>query len=627
MRIGHVIVGAVLVALGAMGGCWWGQTHAPQSEAEAPPPAVSAPRTEPRPAAVPRHRAEEPVAAPPVAAPAPAPAAPVAHDRAPAPGVATPSAAQTTRLAEATSDANRGALRIIVTDTSGAPRQGAFVCFANSEVRAEQAQTKSGADGKAEFASVAPGQAYVSVGLDGRNRCVPIQVVAGRWTEVPWVFTTGSAVVAGTVRHATKGLLAKLNVLARMRDGTGDSISATTDANGAFRLESVPAGTYDVMLQGEGLGWSDRPRAELVVPEAGTVQRDIVVGLPSLSGTVRDAATNRPIAGVEVQMQEPSFVSTTTDAEGVYRIADVTAPKAKLFVSRDGWESRFVTTGSFSPDQPLAFDVDLRAGAVLVLTVTDERGQPFVGEVLLGISSAATPNSSLGTNVRTGPDGVVRYAKIGTGEYEITVQAGYGAQPGKPKHVTVGAGDNPLAFTVTRPAAPAAGANPIRGTVRDAVTGAALAGVTVHMQQPANRDTVTDAQGAFEIGDPGVGKIQVFLGKDGYGLKVLNGPAIVAGTPLVLDETLDPAATLNLRVKDKQGRPLVGRLVLGIRPAEGTAGTSVGTGVVADETGLAVFRQILPGHYRLRVGTYDGESTSVETEIKLGENTLDVQFR
>lgn len=624
---------AALAAAGLLlfaGGVWLGRSQAP--EAPAAPPSTAA-HPEPRPSRMPRRRVETPGEAP-AATPAPVPAAPVTHARAPAPGAAassSPSApAQATRLAEATSDVSRGALRILVTDGSGVAREGAFVCFANSEVKAESTQAKSGPDGKAEYPSVAPGRAYVSVGLDGRNRCVPIEVVAGRWTEVPWAFATGSAVVQGTVRHATKGLLPKIYVTARMRAGTSDSVSATTDDNGAFRLESVPAGTYEVTLRGDGAGTDDRPRAEIVVPEAGTVQREIVVGIPSLTGVIRDVATNRPINGVVVQMQEPAFATATTDADGLYRFSDVTATKARLCVSRDGWETRFVSTGPFSPDAPLAFDVDLRAGAVLVMTVTDENGRPFVGEILLGITSSATPNSSLGTNIQTGADGVARYAKIAPGEYEIDVRAGYAAPRGQSKHVVVQAGENPLAFTVVRPPVAAASnsGNVLRGTVCDAGTGQPIAGVAVRLQRPTNKSGATDASGAFEIADAGVGPVEVYFSVDGYGIKWVRGLTLVAGTPLVMDEKLTPAATLHLRVTDGQGRPVVGNLILGIGakdPKFGEGLTRVGTSVTADDAGVATYRQIVPGSYKLRVKSFDGDKTTVvEVEVQSGENIVDV---
>jgi len=639
---------AALAAVGLLlfaGGVWLGKSQAPEAPS-APPPTPTVARAEPTSAPAPRRRPEEPVAAPPVATPTPVPvaattpvpAAPVTHARAPAPGAAPPSkSTQSTRLAEATSDAGRGALRIFVTDGAGVAREGAFVCFSNSEVKAEQTNTRSGADGKAEYASVAPGRAYLSVGLDGRNRCVPIEVVAGRWTEVPWTFATGSAVVEGTVRHATKGLLPKIYVTARMRAGTSDSISATTDANGAFRLESVPAGTYDVTLRGEGVGTDDRQRAEIVVPEAGIVRREIVVAIPSLTGVIRDVATSRPINGVDVAMQDPTFTHATTDADGVYRFSDVTANKARLCISRDGWETRFVYTGPFSPDAPLAFDVDLRAAAVLVVTVTDENGRPFFGEVILSINNFGG-GSSFSTNVFADAAGVLRYAKLGTGEYDISIWAETGDPMGqsknaRSKHVTVQAGENPIAFTVTRPARATTSIsdNVLRGSLSDAVTGRPLAGVAVNLQTPTRKSVATDASGAFEVLDAGLGPVSVYFSIDGYGVKWVHGLTLVAGTPLVVDVRLTPAATLRLLVKDSQGRAVVGRVYLRIDPTDPKAIeslTRVGTSVTPDDAGVATYRQIVPGSYKLRVKSGDGDTTAeVEAEVRAGENTVDVTLK
>jgi hypothetical protein len=330
-------------------------------------------------------------------------------------------------------------------------------------------------------------------------------------------------------------------------------------------------------------------------------------------------------------MLAPAFASTTTDADGVYRFSDVTGTTARLFVSRDGWESRFVNTGPFSPDAPLAFDVDLRAASVLVVTITDENGRPFVGEVMLSINGGG--GSNLTTNLFTDAGGMLRYAKIAAGDYDISVWAKAGAPTGQAKHVTVQAGENPIAFTVTSPprAATSNGGNVLRGSVCDAATGQPIAGVAVRLQRPTNKSGATDASGTFEIADAGAGPVEVYFSVDGYRIKWVRGLTLVAGTPLVVDEKLTPAATLHLRVKDGQGRPVVGNLILGIGAKDPKAGeglTRVGTSVTADDAGVATYRQIVPGSYKLRVKSDDGDTTTeIEAEVRTGENTVDVTLK
>jgi protocatechuate 3,4-dioxygenase beta subunit len=279
--------------------------------------------------------------------------------------------------------------------------------------------------------------------------------------------------------------------------------------------------------------------------------------------------------------------------------------------------------------------VDLRAASVLVVTVTDENGRPFVGEVLLSINGAG--GSSLSTNLFTDAGGMSRYAKIAAGDYDISIWAKTSDPVGQsknaqPKHVTVQAGENPIAFTVTRPAGAAASnsGDVLRGSVCDAATGKPIAGVAVHLQRPTNKSGATDASGAFEIADAGVGPVEVYFSVDGYGIKWARGLTLVAGTPLVVNEKLTPAATLRLRVKDAQGRPVVGNLFLGIgakdpKAAEGL--TRVGTSVTADDAGVATYRQIVPGSYTLRVKCGDGDMTQVEADVRAGENTVDVTLK
>ena len=95
------------------------------------------------------------------------------------------------------------------------------------------------------------------------------------------------------------GLHAAVHHVGR-RSGTPytDQVQTIADASGAYELEDVPPGSYALAVTGEDVGWSPRTRTLVEVPGAGEIVHDIVLGEPSLEGTVLDRASRTPIASL-----------------------------------------------------------------------------------------------------------------------------------------------------------------------------------------------------------------------------------------------------------------------------------------------------------------------------------------
>ena len=85
------------------------------------------------------------------------------------------------------------------------------------------------------------------------------------------------------------------------------------------------------------------------------------------------------------------------------------------------------------------------------------------------------------------------------------------------------------------------------------------------------------------------------------------------------------SATRILDIVGRDGRPFSGRVSLGIKPEEGTQGTNVGTGVTADAEGRAVYRQIVPGRYRLRI-VHESGKAEVQAVVSPGENRVSAKL-
>jgi len=121
------------------------------------------------------------------------------------------------------------------------------------------------------------------------------------------------------------------------------------DAAGAFRMEKLPPGKYVLGASAEG-----RPpgKSETVEVETGQTVRNVRISLPrtaTLSGTVRDEDTRKPIAGATVRLDGMAggggfdlATPVTTDADGAFSLVGVPPGPFSVRVERDGYKSRIV---------------------------------------------------------------------------------------------------------------------------------------------------------------------------------------------------------------------------------------------------------------------------------------------
>ncbi|MCK6458648.1 MAG: sigma-70 family RNA polymerase sigma factor [Planctomycetes bacterium] len=535
------------------------------------------------------------------------------------------------RLAEPCGEADLGALRVIVTDGGGSPLGAAKVTA--GIIKGYDLKTtnyESDAGGRLELRSLEPGKWQVSAKSLSQHRIATVEVEAGRFTEVA-ITLAGGATVEGQVRHVERGPLGGLFLrINREVDGFSDYFSATTDAQGRYRLEGVLPGTYPVHLQGKPVGFETRALATIEIPAAGTVTRDILLGRITLRGTVRDADTGAPIPGVRIRFQSGWWGEVTTDRDGVYALPDLQTGNYKVVLTRDGYGTEFGETGLVPEGGTLTTDFTLRQAAVLVLEILDRDGRPISGRVQLGLSAIidhrqqrVSDAGSLGTSVDTDPRGVACYPRIVPGLYDIAV--GTKGYVRTTQRVDVKAGENRVTFRLDPDRAAPPDKVSLQGAVRDAETGRPIAGVRVSVQRmPVFKEARSAGDGAYRLCDVPPGKWTVIVERDGYGVRFIRDVE-VGNDPRTLDVDLSPAATLHIHVTDGSGRPVAGSLHVGIQGREEGL-TNVGTGVDADAEGHAVYKQIVPGTYDLRIVKEGVGEGKVEAVIALGENVVRVRL-
>jgi hypothetical protein len=181
-------------------------------------------------------------------------------------------------------------------------------------------------------------------------------------------------------------------------------------------------------------------RIELQVPRTGALRRDVVVGVVSLHGTVRDSASGLPIRGVSVRLQCGSSAQTTTDHDGVFSFEDLYPANLEVVFARNGYGIR-VKPVSVRDGEATEFNINLDPAAALIFTVRDPRGLPYTGQLFLGIR-AEGKGTNIGMGIPVDAEGHSEFRMIVPGEYELTFTvAGVGKSTVRTR---VSPGDNSL---------------------------------------------------------------------------------------------------------------------------------------------------------------------------------------
>ncbi len=194
--------------------------------------------------------------------------------------------------------------------------------------------TRTGADGSFQFSGVPPGTATLRAtagNFAGSSRSVLKQVEMPDGqpvVETEIVFDPGY-VLSGHVTRASQPL-AGVTVVANLIGGGGRQASSQTDSGGAYQMEGLAAGTYNVMAMANVLGGSTRSQQ---VTLTGDQTADITFPSAKLGGTVVDAQGNAPLpdAVVTVTSSDPNAAPTqgrqmrsaTSDSSGAFLITDL----------------------------------------------------------------------------------------------------------------------------------------------------------------------------------------------------------------------------------------------------------------------------------------------------------------
>ena len=203
--------------------------------------------------------------------------------------------------------------------------------------------------------------------------------------NVGLVSAQGSTAISGTVTDAVtsepiEGVLVQV-------DGTDPVLSASTDASGVYTIADAPVGTQTVTASIDGYD-SQTATAEVLEAEEATVIISLQPSAPAtttIGGTVTDAASNEPIEGVVVQVDgiDP-VLSASTDASGVYTIADVPVGEQTVTASVDGYDSQTAATELVEAVEA-TLDFSLQQSVQEFTTISGTVTDAIAGEPIEGV--------------------------------------------------------------------------------------------------------------------------------------------------------------------------------------------------------------------------------------------------
>jgi len=529
------------------------------------------------------------------------------------------------RVSDSIGAGEEGGIRVLVVDEGRAPIGGSevrlFRCERRTRHRCVKRRTQS--DGTVEERELRAGKWFVQVRFGSHTRITRVDVVEGRLTEVDIVIPRSGVAVYGIVRHASAGPLANARVTL-MRHGLwfDDRHNVVGDEKGRYRFDSISPGAYDVEVHAGG---RSRRCPHLTIAKPGPIRRDLVVGIETLGGRVLDASTGAPLSGVTVTLQGPDWLDTSTDREGTYGFFDLATGEAQLRFSRPGYGSRCVRTEVVAGENRRA-DARLCRAVRLHVRVFDETGVPVADSLRLTAIRSESSSTGFDIGIETDVDGHVLVESLTPGDYELRLRKEGGAHA-RPTVVTLAPGENAVDFRLdtARRARQALVAPAITGIVLNAATQRPVGGARVQLQDGSRRTDLTTASGAFTLSRLATGNHRLSVSKDGYGFHVQRGIRIERSDQTVsLEVRLQPAADLQLHVYDAQGRPVVGFLLLSLDPRD-KGGTNVTRRIRAGNNGMATYRQVLPGRYRLRARVDELGESSLDVVILPGVN--EVQLR
>jgi hypothetical protein len=371
--------------------------------------------------------------------------------------------------------------------------------------------------------------------------------------------------IAGYVLSAlTNEPLANVTVML-----SGSGVTVNTNTAGYFSIPGVTPGNITVVASLSGYGAASAVAA--VHAGQPTTVGPIILAQSSTTAVVRgsvfDASTQLPLAGVAISLSGTAAYAATTAADGSFEVDGITPGAYTVGFQGGGYNS---VTGTLTA--PAGSVTAVRQALTLVGASLDATPGTLSGQIVDATTSRAIAGAVLtlsgGGSATSAADGSFSFTSVPRGNYQIQASAtGYAARG---YSFVFAAGQNGGLGAL--PLYPATGATApttltVSGTVIDGIDNHPLAGAAVAVT--GGQTLTTDATGSFTLSGLTALSFSLSVSETGYQTGGFSGTASgfgqVAGTfPLTPAATANGATTSTLKgtVTDAvSNQPIAGALI------------------------------------------------------------------
>lgn len=244
------------------------------------------------------------------------------------------------------------------------------------------------------------GNATGTLAGDGQTATADVTLVA-----------TGS--ITGTVFHFG-GTSPAPGVVINLSDGH----SATADAQGRYRIDLVPVGSYTVDATDPATGDRGRATSTIASQDQVVTTNVTLIGTGKVIVTVKDGGLN-PLAGAQVKLDSQTIFggrqTGTTQANGTLTFANVLAGGYSAFAVDPQTSLTGSNSGNIAANATANITVQLQGAGAVQGTVFAPDGTTPVPNISVQL------NGQVGRQTTTAPNGTFRFDVVPVNTYELRI--------------------------------------------------------------------------------------------------------------------------------------------------------------------------------------------------------------
>ncbi|MDE5574793.1 MAG: carboxypeptidase regulatory-like domain-containing protein [Bacteroidales bacterium] len=311
-------------------------------------------------------------------------------------------------------------------------------------------------------------------------------------------------------------------------DLLGTDKQITTAQDGSFRFTQLSSGSYMLKAQKTGYKAYSSEQIQLVDGQKLTVddiRMEVDVRFAAIQGKVTDKKTEKPLAGVMVEVL-PIGKQALTAEDGTYRLDSINAGTYTLSAKKEGYVDVTKENVQLVAEQELSMDLVMEEAASLA-SIQGKVTDKATGAPLSGVT-VAIKDGNLQTT--TAQDGSYRIDNLNPGTYTLTAQKeGYLDFTQESVVLTE---DQTLDLNIEMEAKVLFAL--IQGKVTDKATGAPLSEVSMEIL-PGGKQVRTSQDGSYRMDSLTPGTYTLKAKKDGYTDFARESIVLTADQTLTLD--------------------------------------------------------------------------------------------